>query len=103
MKVSVLVALRRPDLVRGIVGLSADPDFTEDLLWSKLPLEEKNAIMKDGFREVTWGGRQVIFFPFHFYVVTRQFEKLFTFSFLSMFFRRFIQSRPLSLRMGERT
>jgi pimeloyl-ACP methyl ester carboxylesterase len=57
--VAVLVALRRPDLVRGIVGLSADPDFTEDLLWSKLPDSEKQAIMKDGFREVTWGGRQV--------------------------------------------
>lgn len=28
----MLVALRRPDLVRGIVGLSADPDFTEGIV-----------------------------------------------------------------------
>ena len=59
--VAVLVALRRPDLVRGIVGLSADPDFTEDLLWKQLPEEEKDAIMKEGFREVKWGGRQEVY------------------------------------------
>ena len=29
--ISFLIALKRPDLVRGIVGISADPDFTEDL------------------------------------------------------------------------
>lgn len=59
--VAVLVALRRPDLVRGIVGLSADPDFTEDLLWNQLPEEEKDAIMRDGFREVKWGGREEVY------------------------------------------
>lgn len=59
--VAVLVALQRPDLVRGIVGLSADPDFTEDLLWNQLPEEEKIAIMKEGFREVKWGGREEVY------------------------------------------
>jgi hypothetical protein len=31
--VAVLVALDRPDLVRGLVGIGGDPDFTEELLW----------------------------------------------------------------------
>jgi len=59
--VAVLVALKRPDLVRGIVGLAADPDFTEDLLWSKLPQSEKDSIMKYGFKEITWGGRNEVY------------------------------------------
>lgn len=59
--VAVLVALARPDLVRGLIGLSADPDFTEDLLWKFLPDEEKEAIMRDGFREVKWGARSEVY------------------------------------------
>jgi pimeloyl-ACP methyl ester carboxylesterase len=55
--VTMLVAKERPDLVGGFVGLSADPDFTEDLLWAQLPEEEKEAIMRDGYREVKWGHR----------------------------------------------
>jgi pimeloyl-ACP methyl ester carboxylesterase len=39
--VSILIALQRPDLVAGIVGLGADPDFTENLLWKELPEETK--------------------------------------------------------------
>ena len=53
--VAVLVALERPDLVRGLVGIGGDPDFTEDLLWKQLPEETKEAIMRDGFREIEWG------------------------------------------------
>jgi len=59
--VAILVALARPDLVRGLIGLSADPDFTEDLLWKFLPDEEKEAIMRDGFREVKWGARSEVY------------------------------------------
>ena len=53
--VSMLVASKRPDLVSGIVGLSADPDFTEELLWKTLPEEKKNEIMSEGVAEITWG------------------------------------------------
>jgi pimeloyl-ACP methyl ester carboxylesterase len=42
--VSILIALQRPDLVAGIVGLGADPDFTENLLWKELPEETKVCI-----------------------------------------------------------
>jgi len=53
--ISFLVALQRPDLVNGIVGLSADPDFTEELLWKTLPEDVKQRIMDDGVYEITWG------------------------------------------------
>ena len=53
--VSMLVASKRPDLVSGIVGLSADPDFTEELLWKTLPEDKKEEIMSKGVAEITWG------------------------------------------------
>ena len=53
--VSMLVASKRPDLVSGIVGLSADPDFTEELLWKTLPEDKKQEIMNKGVAEITWG------------------------------------------------
>mmetsp|Transcript_9553 Transcript_9553/g.14201 ORF Transcript_9553/g.14201 Transcript_9553/m.14201 type:complete len:311 (-) Transcript_9553:63-995(-) len=59
--VALRVAMERPDLVRGFIGLSVDPDFTEDLLWAHLPEEEKEAIMRDGFREISWGGRDHVY------------------------------------------
>jgi len=59
--VAVLVALERPDLVRGIVGLGGDPDFTEDLLWAQLDEEVKASIMKEGFKEIEWGERGEVY------------------------------------------
>ncbi|KAG5181418.1 Alpha/Beta hydrolase protein [Tribonema minus] len=56
--VALLVALQRPDLVAGIVGLGADPDFTENLLWKHLPEETKTEIMEKGSSQVTWGIHQ---------------------------------------------
>ena len=56
--VAFLVAMKRPDLVSGIVGMAADPDFTEELLWKKLPEEIKEKIMKEGVHEITWGNEK---------------------------------------------
>ena len=53
--ISILIAKKRPDLVSGIVGLSADPDFTEELLWKNLSDEIKKKIMDEGSCEITWG------------------------------------------------
>ena len=53
--ISFLVASKRPDLVRGIVGLSCDPDFTEELLWKTLPEETKVKIMEEGSADIFWG------------------------------------------------
>ena len=63
---AILVALRRPDLVRGIVGIGSDPDFTEDLLWPSLSESDQEAIMTgncgeegggEGILNVPWGKR----------------------------------------------
>lgn len=53
--ISFLIAAKRPDLVRGIVGMSSDPDFTEELLWKTLSDDVKEQIMRDGVYEITWG------------------------------------------------
>lgn len=53
--ISFVVAMRRPDLVSGIVGLAADPDFTEELLMKRLPEEVKARIMNEGSADVKWG------------------------------------------------
>lgn len=56
--ISFIVAAKRPDLVSGIVALAADPDFTEELLWKKLPDDVKEKIMKEGSQVITWGKQQ---------------------------------------------
>lgn len=53
--ISFVIAKKRADLVSGIIGMSADPDFTEELLWKKLSPEVKEKIMNDGLAEITWG------------------------------------------------
>ena len=54
--ISFIIASRRPDLVRGVVGIAADPDFTEELLWKGLSEEVKNTIMTEGSALIKWGG-----------------------------------------------
>ncbi len=39
--VALNIAKKHPDLIAGIIGLAADPDFTENLLWRFLPEEKK--------------------------------------------------------------
>ena len=46
--ISFVIAAKRPDLVKGIVALATDIDFTEELLWKKLPEDIKNKIMTEG-------------------------------------------------------
>ena len=54
--ISCLLAKNRPDLVGGIVGLAADPDFTEDLLLKRLPQETIDKIMSSEKPEIIkWG------------------------------------------------
>lgn len=53
--IAFLIALQRPELVAGIVGISADPDFTEELLWKHLPEATKETIMTTGESIIQWG------------------------------------------------
>ncbi len=39
--IGLLIAKKYPDLIAGIIGLAADPDFTENLLWRFLPEGKK--------------------------------------------------------------
>ncbi len=39
--IGLIIAKKYPDLVAGIIGLAADPDFTENLLWRFLPEGKK--------------------------------------------------------------
>jgi pimeloyl-ACP methyl ester carboxylesterase len=47
--IGLLVALARPERVRGLVGIAAAPDFTEDLLLAEATLEQRQALAEQGF------------------------------------------------------
>ena len=46
--IMLLAALARPDRVAGLVGLAAAPDFTEALIWHRLPADARAALRRDG-------------------------------------------------------
>lgn len=46
--IAPLAALQRRDRVRGLVGLAAAPDFTEDLLWDTLGEEARKTLEVEG-------------------------------------------------------
>ncbi|WP_085902437.1 alpha/beta fold hydrolase [Kiloniella majae] len=41
-------ALKRPDRTKGLVGIAAAPDFTQDLMWDTFSQEIKNTLLSDG-------------------------------------------------------
>jgi hypothetical protein len=46
---------RRP--IVGCVGVAADPDFTETLIWPALNDVIKATLMKEGVADIEWGGK----------------------------------------------
>jgi pimeloyl-ACP methyl ester carboxylesterase len=46
--IGLLVALARPERVRGLLGIAAAPDFTETLMWDAMLPAEQAALMRDG-------------------------------------------------------
>ena len=46
---ALLLARAVPDRVRGLVGIAAAPDFTEDGIWAGATGEHRRALMTDGF------------------------------------------------------
>ncbi len=46
--IMLLAALARPGRVRGLVGVAAAPDFTEDLIWAQLPEEGRRRLEEEG-------------------------------------------------------
>lgn len=43
----VLLALRRPARVTGLVGVAAAPDFTEELIWQTLPPDDRQRLVTE--------------------------------------------------------
>jgi pimeloyl-ACP methyl ester carboxylesterase len=48
-------AQKKPDTVIGLVGVAADPDFTETLVWPALDETTKAKVMAEGIAEISWG------------------------------------------------
>lgn len=44
----LLAALARPDRIKGLVGVAAAPDFTQELMWPELSDEARAALARDG-------------------------------------------------------
>ncbi|MBI1245650.1 MAG: alpha/beta fold hydrolase [Alphaproteobacteria bacterium] len=49
--IGLLLARARPARVSAFVGIAAAPDFTEDLIWAKLPEALRAKLARDGFFE----------------------------------------------------
>ena len=46
--IALLLAKLRPQRVKGIVGIAAAPDFTEDLMWAELSDSQKKTVLEQG-------------------------------------------------------
>jgi pimeloyl-ACP methyl ester carboxylesterase len=46
--IALLLALRLPGRVDGIVGIAAAPDFTEDSMWAAFDADQRAALARDG-------------------------------------------------------
>ena len=50
-------AQMRSSKILGLVGVAADPDFTETLVWPALDEDTKRKVMAEGIAEISWGGK----------------------------------------------
>src|SRR6202035_2711444 len=46
--IMVLAALARTERIHALVGIAAAPDFTEDLVWSRLNAAQRNELRETG-------------------------------------------------------
>lgn len=46
--IALLLALRHPERLAGLIGIAAAPDFTEDLMWAQFPTAIRAQIEHDG-------------------------------------------------------
>lgn len=47
--IMLLLALARPERVKGLVGIAAAPDFTTKLMWPRMTSDQQQALMTQGF------------------------------------------------------
>lgn len=46
--IALLAALQRRDRVKGLMGIAAAPDFTEDLMWAQFTAEQRQTMLETG-------------------------------------------------------
>jgi pimeloyl-ACP methyl ester carboxylesterase len=46
--IALHAALRRAKRVKGLIGIAAAPDFTEDLIWNALPADDQARLLREG-------------------------------------------------------
>jgi hypothetical protein len=51
--ITMLKALRDPQKIKGMVCISAAPDFTEELMWDKMTTTQQKNLVDTGFTEIT--------------------------------------------------
>ncbi len=50
--IGLLLALARPALVAGFIGIAAAPDFTETLMWDSMAPPQRAALLGDGYIDI---------------------------------------------------
>jgi pimeloyl-ACP methyl ester carboxylesterase len=50
--IALLLALRRPERVAGLIGIAAAPDFTEDLIWDRFDASQRARLAETGVVEL---------------------------------------------------
>jgi len=50
--IALLLAVRRPERIAGLLGIAAAPDFTERLMWRSMMPAEREMLMRDGVLHV---------------------------------------------------
>ncbi|MGH7118792.1 MAG: alpha/beta hydrolase [Acetobacteraceae bacterium] len=53
--IALLVALRRPERLAGLIGIAAAPDFTENLMWQAMTPAEQTSLLAEGSFTVEQG------------------------------------------------
>nr|WP_314074097.1 alpha/beta fold hydrolase [uncultured Roseococcus sp.] len=46
--IALLLALRHPERVAGLIGIAPAPDFTEELMWAQFPAAVREEILREG-------------------------------------------------------
>lgn len=49
--IALLAALKRPNLIRGLIGIASSPDFTEDIRQRRMTEEQRQIMNKQGYIE----------------------------------------------------